>query len=145
MDAETVIAALGLQPHPEGGWYVETWRAGATRGERPTGTAILYLLKAGELSRWHRIDATEIWHRYAGAPLDLRIAHEGLPVEQVRLGDDLAAGQRPQAIVPAGAWQSAGSTGPWTLVGCTVSPGFEAGGFELAPAGWEPAVGGGDG
>jgi predicted cupin superfamily sugar epimerase/uncharacterized protein YciI len=136
--ADEVIAALGLQPHPEGGWYVETWRDPAPEGERPAGSAIYYLLRSGEHSRWHRVDATETWHHYAGDPLELRIADAGGQPRVVRLGPDLADGERPQAVVPVGAWQAARSLGAWTLVGCTVAPAFEFAGFELAPEGWEP-------
>ncbi len=135
-DADTVdalIASLGLVPHPEGGWYTETWRAEAAAGERPSGTAIYFLLAAGQRSHWHRVDATEIWHHYAGAPLRIE-----MPPATLVLGPDVAAGQRPQAIVPPGAWQAAETTGAWTLVGCTVSPGFTFAGFELAPPGWTP-------
>ena len=131
---ESLIDALGLTPHPEGGWYRRTWVAAAEDGQRPAGSAIYYLLLDGESSAPHRIDATEIWHHYAGAPLRLEI-HPGT----VTLGPDLAAGQRPQAIVPPGVWQAAETTGAWTLVGCTVSPGFTFDGFELAPPGWAPA------
>ena len=138
-DADAVIARLGLQPHPEGGHYRETYRDAPADGGRGAATAIYYLLRAGEVSRWHRIDAIEIWHWYAGAPLALSISTEGGAIETHALGPDLAAGQRPQAIVPAGAWQSAVSTGDWSLVGCTVSPAFEFAGFELAPEGWSPA------
>jgi predicted cupin superfamily sugar epimerase len=138
-DAETIIATLGLRPHPEGGLYAETWRAGSPDG-RPAGSAIYYLLRGGEDSHWHRVDAAEVWHFYAGDPLILSIAAgEGTeePVQHV-LGTDLGVGQRPQVIVPAGAWQAARVTGAWTLVGCTVSPAFSFEGFELAPPGWEP-------
>ena len=139
-DAESIIAALGLSPHPEGGHYLETWRADVASGERPCGTAIYYLLQAGERSHWHRVDAAEVWHYYAGDPLVLSIApvSGGEPVEAHQLGPAIEAGQRPQAIVPAGRWQSAATTGRWTLVGCTVSPGFRFDGFELADPGWEP-------
>jgi predicted cupin superfamily sugar epimerase len=137
-DVAAVIDRLGLVPHPEGGWYGETWRHDDGRGGRGAGTAIYYLLAAGQRSHWHRVDAAEIWHHYAGAPLRLRV-HEGDgPTAAVVLGDDLAAGEVPQAIVPAGAWQAAESAGRWTLVGCTVSPAFTFDGFELAPPGWEP-------
>ncbi|HEY5208373.1 MAG TPA: cupin domain-containing protein [Stellaceae bacterium] len=132
-DAEAIIAALGLGPHPEGGWYRETHRDAAPPGTRAAVTAIYYLLRDGERSHWHRIDATEIWHWYAGAALEL-----GIGAERVRLGSDLAAGERPQAVVPPHAWQSARSLGAWTLVGCTVAPAFDFAGFELAPPGWEP-------
>jgi uncharacterized protein len=140
MDAETIIATLGLRPHPEGGYYAETWRAPGAPGERPAGSAIYFLLCAGETSAWHRVDAAEAWHFYAGAPLSLRIRDGGGATDPVahRLGMDLEAGERPQVVVPAGAWQSATSLGPWTLVGCTVSPAFTFDGFELAPPGWEP-------
>lgn len=137
MTARELIEALGLSPHPEGGWYVETWRHEAAPAQRPAGTAIYFLLERGQRSRWHRVDSAEIWHHYAGAPLHLRIAGAGA-VQSISLGDDIAAGQRPQGIVPPGAWQSAESLGEWTLVGCTVSPGFEFQHFELAPEGWEP-------
>lgn len=138
-DAAEIIAALTLEPHPEGGRYAQTWREPAADGMRAASTAIYYLLRAGEESRWHRVDATEIWHFYAGAPLELRITHDdATAAEAHRLGNDLAAGQRPQVVVPTGAWQAARSLGAWTLVGCTVAPGFEFEGFELAPEGWEP-------
>jgi len=143
MDAETIIATLGLRPHPEGGHYAETWRAEHREGERPAGTATYFLLRAGETSAWHRVDAAEVWHYYAGAPLELRIApgHGGAAPLRLRLGTDLAAGERPQLMVPPGEWQAATSLGEWTLVGCTVSPGFRFEGFELAEPGWEPGAG----
>jgi predicted cupin superfamily sugar epimerase len=142
-DAETIIAALGLQPHPEGGHYLETWRAHAPDGGRPSGSAIYYLLRAGERSAWHRVDAAEIWHHYAGAPLELRIAAgSGERAAQWHvLGTDVANGQRPQLIVPAGDWQSAATLGEWTLAGCTVSSAFEFAALELAQPGGEPGVG----
>jgi predicted cupin superfamily sugar epimerase len=134
LEAPDIVALLDLQPHPEGGWFRETWRAPARAdGGRATGTAIYFLLAEGQRSHWHRVDATEIWHFYAGAPLELAIVRTRL-----LLGADLAAGERPQHVVPAGAWQSAWSLGAWTLVGCTVSPAFDFAGFELAPPGWEP-------
>ncbi|WP_137388483.1 cupin domain-containing protein [Rhodoligotrophos defluvii] len=139
LTAEEVIARLELSPHPEGGHFRETWRAPAAEGERPSGTAIYFLLRDGERSAWHRVDATEIWHFHAGAPLLLRVAEGGSEVRHT-LGADLAAGQAPQVIVPADAWQSAESLGPWTLVSCTVSPGFLFSGFELAPPGWSPGA-----
>jgi predicted cupin superfamily sugar epimerase len=138
MDAQAVIDALELAPHPEGGFYRETWRAGAPEGERAAGTAIYYLLPRGQVSRWHRVDAAEIWHWYAGAALELSRSPDGQNVETWRLGPDIAAGERPQLLVPAGCWQSAVSTGDWTLVGCTVSPGFVFDGFEMAAEGWAP-------
>jgi predicted cupin superfamily sugar epimerase len=138
LDADTVIARLGLEPHPEGGHFRETWRDSPADGGRGHGTAIYFLLRAGEESRWHRVDAVEIWHWYAGAPLTLSVAEAGGAPVETTLGPDLPTGQRPQAIVPAGAWQSARSRGRWTLVGCTVSPAFRFEGFELAPKGWHP-------
>jgi predicted cupin superfamily sugar epimerase len=139
MDHATVlIERFGLRPHPEGGHFVETWRDEARPGERAAGSAIYYLLRRGEASRWHRVDAAEIWHHYAGAPLELRIAAD-TGVRGATLGMDLDAGQRPQAVVPAGTWQAARSLGDWTLVGCTVAPAFDFAGFELAPEGWEPS------
>lgn len=139
-DADAVIAELGLVAHPEGGWYAETWRDPAVGADgRSVGSAILYLLRAGEESRWHRVDAAELWHHYAGGPLELRLAPDDRgPVEARRLGSDVAAGERPQAVVPAGWWQAARPLGSWVLVGCTVSPAFRFEGFELAPEGWEP-------
>ena len=137
--AADIIARLELRPHPEGGYYRETFRD--TRADaqgRAFSTAIYFLLVRGERSLWHRIDATEIWHYYAGSPLTLRIAHEGCTPHTVRLGPDVASGERPQAIVPAFAWQTAETTGDWTLVGCTVAPGFEFASFELAAPDWEP-------
>ena len=136
--ADNIIADLGLQPHPEGGHFRETWRADAASGQRASGTAIYFLLKAGEVSHWHRVDAAEIWHHYAGDPLELTIAGEGGEHQSSILGPEFGQGQRPQLIVPPHAWQSARSLGSWTLVGCTVSPGFEFEGFELADPGWSP-------
>ncbi len=139
MTEQAVVAALGLQPHPEGGWYAETWRAEETDAQgRAVGTAIYYLLGAGDVSHWHRVDATEIWHWYAGGPLSLNLSPDGVDAESRHLGPMLSANQRPQAIVPKGWWQSACSLGAWTLVGCTVSPGFEFSGFEMAPPDWRP-------
>lgn len=133
MNATEIIAELGLTAHPEGGWYRQTWVADAPVGARPCATAIYFLLCAGEKSHWHRVDATEIWHFYAGAPLVLTsAAHAKGPAREHVLGPDLAAGQLPQLFVPARHWQSAVSTGDWSLVGCTVSPGFQFSGFELA-------------
>ena len=139
MSVEDIIGFLDLQPHPEGGHYRETFRDAAIGGSgRSASTAIYFLLKADEVSRWHRVDAAEVWHWYAGAPLSLAIV-EGGTRRDVRLGTDLAAGERPQAVVPAHAWQRAQSLGAWTLVGCTVAPGFEFSGFELAPPGFDLA------
>ncbi|MFD1912435.1 cupin domain-containing protein [Halodurantibacterium flavum] len=136
MTVQDLIGRLRLERHPEGGWYRQTWMAG---GEgRPSGTCIYFLLAAGERSHWHRVDATEIWHFYAGAPLVLRIAADAAgPALAHRLGPDLLAGEEPQIIVPPHHWQAAETTGDWTLVGCTVSPGFRFEGFELAPPGFE--------
>ncbi len=139
LTAREVIRLLDLKPHPEGGYFRETFRdARAFEDGRAASTAIYFLLARGERSHWHRIDAVEIWHWYAGAPLELEIAHEGGRRETVRLGSDLSAGERPQAIVPAQAWQAAQTLGDWTLAGCTVAPGFEFARFDLAPRGWEP-------
>ncbi|SPH18411.1 hypothetical protein DEA8626_01949 [Defluviimonas aquaemixtae] len=134
--ADEIIALLDLAPHPEGGWYRQTWAAEGPG--RPAGTAIYFLLKDGERSHWHRVDAAEIWHFYLGAPLILSIAEiEAGPARDHRLGPDLATGDRPQFVVPPGHWQAARTTGAFTLVGCTVSPGFRFEGFELAPPGFD--------
>jgi uncharacterized protein len=134
--ATDIIRLLELKPHPEGGHYRETFRDARTvEGSRVASTAIYFLLARGERSHWHRIDAVEIWHWYAGAALRLEIA-DGEKRATVRLGPDLADGERPQAAVPAGAWFAAESLGDWTLTGCTVAPGFEFSRFELAPKGW---------
>ena len=139
--APTVIERFGLRAHPEGGWYAETWRAGAAEGERPTASAILYLLAAGERSHWHRVDAAEIWQYSAGDALELRVwAGDGTAVVTHRLGSGEDDAELPQVVIPAGAWQAARPLGAWTLVGCIVSPAFEFDGFELAPADWEPPV-----
>ena len=136
MTADEVIAALGLKPHPEGGHYAESFRA--PDSPRGASTAIYFLLKAGERSHWHKVDADEIWHFYAGAPLELSLSDDGRTVRHARLGTDFRLGEQPQAVVPRHVWQAARSLGAWTLVGCTVSPGFEYGGFELAPPDWSP-------
>ena len=131
MRASEIITLLDLTPHPEGGYYRQTWIA--ENNGRAAGTCIYFLLKAGQVSHWHTVDATEIWHYYTGAPIKLRVAEtEAGPVRNLVLGPDLAAGHRPQEIVPTGHWQSATSMGDWTLVGCTVSPGFNFSGFHLA-------------
>ncbi len=129
-----------MRPHPEGGWYVETFRdsAGGARGH---STAIYFLLERGQVSAWHRVrDAVEVWHFYAGSPLELTTAALSGRTPH-RRGIDLAAGERPPAVVPADVWQTARSLGDWTLVGCTVAPGFDFSAFELAPPGWAPARG----
>lgn len=136
MTADQIIAHLGLQPHPEGGHYRQTWEAEGS--ERAAGTCIYFLLKGAEHSHWHRVDAAEIWHFYAGAPLVLSLAETDQgPRQNLTLGPDLMAGQAPQIIVPPHHWQAARSTGDWTLVGCTVSPGFRFDGFELAAEGFD--------
>jgi predicted cupin superfamily sugar epimerase len=136
--AAEIIATLGLQPHPEGGHYRETFRdSRVDAGGRAASTAIYFLLASGERSHWHRIDTVEIWHYHAGAPLTLEIAND-TGQRTITLGPDVAAGQEPQGIVPPHAWQAASTTGDWTLVGCTVAPGFQFSGFEMAATGWEP-------
>lgn len=136
-DADRIIDRLRLAPHPEGGWYRQTWIAEGQQG-RPSGTSILFLLKAGERSHWHRVDAVEIWHFHAGSPLLLEMAAtDAGPVQSVRLGPDILAGDAPQGIVPAGWWQAARAVADWTLVGCTVSPGFRFEGFDLAADGFD--------
>lgn len=138
MNATEIIETLGMQRHPEGGWYVETFRD-TEGGNRGHSTAIYYLLEQGERSHWHRVkDAAEAWHFYAGSPLKLRLAKDGEQAREVILGIDLSQGQRPQAIVEANEWQSAEPLGAFTLVGCTVAPGFEFSKFEMAEPGWEP-------
>ncbi|MEN0073501.1 MAG: cupin domain-containing protein [Paracraurococcus sp.] len=133
-----MIAALGLAPHPEGGHYCELWRDRPADGGRGAGTAIYYLLAAGERSHWHRVDAAEAWHWYAGAPLTLSLSPDGQRIETLALGPDLGAGEQPFALVPAGCWQAARPNGAWSLLGCTVSPAFDFAGFEMAPSGWRP-------
>lgn len=140
-DPDALVAALDLAPHPEGGWYRETWRAPAAPGERASATAILFLLKAGERSHWHRVDAAELWLWHAGAPLTLsRAARDAGPVEAIRLGPDVLGGEVPQALIAPGQWQAAHADGGWALVSCVVSPGFDFAGFELAPPGWSPGA-----
>lgn len=139
LSAEDVIRILDLRPHPEGGHYRETFRDTQTdHGGRAASTAIYFLLKRGERSHWHRVDAAEAWHWYSGAALELQIFSVN-KTTKVRLGPDLALGERPQAVVPARAWQAAETLGDWTLVGCTVAPGFRFESFELAPRDWSPA------
>jgi uncharacterized protein len=140
LTAAEVIRLLDLKPHPEGGHFRETIRDQLPAPQsRAHSTAIYFLLAAGERSHWHRVDAVEVWHHYAGAPLLLEVAETAAgPIETITLGPDLAVGARPQAAVPARAWQAARSLGDWTLVGCTVAPGFEFAGFELAPPDFRP-------
>jgi uncharacterized protein len=138
MDPDDIIAHLKLEPHPEGGWFRQTFIDTEGQDARAHSTAIYYLLKGEEQSAWHRVDAVEIWHFYAGAPLALRLSEDGREEQRVVLGPDVLLGQQPQVIVPRHCWQTAQSSGDWTLVGCTVAPGFRFSGFELAPAGWAP-------
>lgn len=139
MTADEIIAALGLVPHPEGGFFAETFRDGRTgEGGRSHSTAIYYLLRAGDCSAWHRVDATEVWHYYAGAPLALTISPDGHDAAAHRVGPNLVMGERPQLVVPAGHWQTAESLGAYSLMGCTVAPAFEFSGFEMAPPDWRP-------
>jgi len=135
-EAARLIEILKLKPHPEGGHYREMFR---DEGMRAHSTAIYFLLRAGEISRWHRVDAVEVWHFYRGRPLELAIAEQGKPVARHVLGNAIERGEHPQIVVPAHAWQSARPLGDFTLVGCTVAPGFEFAGFEMAPDGFEPA------
>jgi predicted cupin superfamily sugar epimerase len=138
-EARALIERLALQPHPEGGWYRETWRAPAPEGERASATAILFLLESGQRSHWHRVDAAELWLWHAGSPLILGIAaSEAGPVESTRLGGDVLAGEMPQRLVLPYHWQAAEADSGWALVSCVVSPGFDFAGFELAPPGWAP-------
>lgn len=138
LSAAEIIRLLDLKPHPEGGHFREVFRdARLVDGARAASTVIYFLLARDERSHWHRIDAAEVWHFYAGAPVALEIAANGRR-EVITVGNDLAAGHRPQAVVPAHAWQAARSLGDWTLVGCTVAPGFDFAKFEMAPAGWTP-------
>lgn len=140
LSAAEIIRLLDLKPHPEGGHYRQTFRDPRTvhDGTRAASTAIYFLLARGERSHWHRLDAAEIWHWYAGAPLQLEIAAAPGRIERITLGGDISAGLRPQAVVPANVWQAAQTTGDWTLVGCTVAPGFDFAKHELAPQGWAP-------
>lgn len=141
LGAKEIIRMLGLTPHPEGGHYGETYRAPAAAGARANLTAIYYLLQADEISAWHRVDADEAWLWHAGGPLALTVSPpDGKGAASITLGPDLRAGQRPQAIVPAGHWQTAETLGAWTLVSCLVAPGFEFSGFAMAPPGWRPEV-----
>ncbi len=139
LSAAEVAALLDLAPHPEGGHYRETFRDADHHGGRSHSTAIYYLLGKGDVSAWHRVDAVEIWHHYAGAALEMRLSEDGKSSRTVRLGEDLAAGEQHQIAIPRHCWQTARSLGDWTLCGCTVAPGFDFAGFELAPPGFDPA------
>lgn len=139
MSAAELIAALGLTPHPEGGWYRETHRSGPGADGRSAVTAIHFLLEEGQASHWHRVDADEIWCWHGGAALELLVAAgDAGPVRTVRLGGDVLAGEAVHFVVPAGQWQAARAEAGWALVSCVVAPGFEFAGFDLAPAGWAP-------
>lgn len=135
---DAIALRLGLAPHPEGGFFRETFRDAAGPGGRSHSTAIYYLIGEGHRSAWHRIDAVETWHYYAGAPIAMRLSHDGIRAETIRLGPDILAGEAPQVVVPRRVWQTAASLGAWTLAGCTVAPGFDFAGFELAPPGFDP-------
>ena len=137
-EADQIIAKLGLHPHPEGGWYRQTWvgpELHIGKDTRASGTAILFLLKTGERSHWHRVDADEIWIWNAGAPLMLSLGET--VARDIRMGPDVLGDDQAQAVVPAGHWQAARSLGDWSLVTCTVSPGFRFEGFELADPGFD--------
>ncbi len=138
LGVQEIVRLLGMDAHPEGGWFVETFRDAPGPDGRARCTAIYFLLGADQVSAWHRVDASEIWLWQAGAPLALTISEDGVAARAARLGPDLRAGHRPQQAVPAHAWQAAESLGAWTLVSCVVAPGFEFSGFELAPPHWRP-------
>lgn len=138
MSPKDIIATLGMERHPEGGWFKESFRDPDTSDGRAASTAIYYLLEKGDRSHWHRVDAAEVWHFYAGSPLELYLSPDGRWTEMLVLGPDIVAGALPQIVVPRGHWQAAEPTGDWTLVGCTVAPGFEFAGFEMAPPDWQP-------
>lgn len=138
LSARDVIATLHMERHPEGGWYSETFQDEHEVDGRPQSSAIYYLLEAGDVSHWHRVDAVEVWHFYAGAALLLRVS-DGASVTEHRMGPEISKGDRPQVVVPRYAWQSAVSTGAWSLVGCTVAPGFRFSSFELAAPDWAPS------
>lgn len=141
LDVQGIIERFGMVPHPEGGWYAETFRAASASGKRSAVTAIYYLLEQGQRSHWHTVDASEIWLWHAGSAMRLSLSHDGQQTETVLLGADIAAGERPQAIVPLGVWQSAESVSAWSLVSCVVAPGFEFAGFKMAPRDWSPGSG----
>ena len=138
-EARAIIDRLGLLPHPEGGWYRETWRAEAGEGERASATAIYFLLENGQRSHWHRVDAAELWLWHAGSPLVVSTAAEDAgPVADIRLGPDVIAGEAPQHLIPPGHWQATEASYGWALVSCIVSPAFDFAGFELAEPNWSP-------
>ncbi|WP_321504836.1 cupin domain-containing protein [Breoghania sp.] len=137
LSVEDVVRQLNLKPHPEGGFYRETFRDAVSLQGRARSTAIYFLVPSGIITHWHKVDAVEVWHYYAGAPLTLSLS-DGKTKQEITLGPNIAACQQPQAVVPEGIWQQAETLGTWTLVGCTVAPGFEFDGFELAADGWEP-------
>jgi predicted cupin superfamily sugar epimerase len=152
--AGALIEQLGLAAHPEGGWYKETWRGAASaagRGDagpdgRAQGTAIIFLLRAGEVSHWHTVDAAELWLWQAGDPVELRLAaSDDGPARSVILGANVAGGQHLQGVVAPGEWQAARPYGEarfgYSLVSCVVVPGFDFAGFRLAAPGWEPGQG----
>lgn len=130
--AEWLIENLKLEPHSEGGWFCQTFNDRPEDGGRSYSTLIYYLLEGGDVSKWHRVDASEVWHWYAGAPMRLTISPDGLAAESHLLGSDFLAGERPQVVVPRHHWQTARSMGDWSLVGCTVAPGFQVSTFEIA-------------
>ena len=138
LNHSTLIAQLGLKPHPEGGHYAELWRDQPADGTRGSASSIHFLLREGEVSHWHKVDAAELWLWHAGAPLLLKMGPEGSTPRQLRLGPNMGEGEHFQGIVPPGEWQSAQSLGEWTLVSCIVAPAFQWEGFEMAPPGWEP-------
>lgn len=138
---DEIVKLLDLVPHPEGGFYRETFRDSEGYGARAYATQIYYLLRAGETSRWHRIDAAEVWHFYLGEPLELLTAEAGGTVRRTVLGADLVRGEVLHYAIPKGVWQSARPLGAFALMGCSVAPGFEFSGFEFAPEGWEPPDG----
>ncbi|WP_310622067.1 cupin domain-containing protein [Flexibacterium corallicola] len=138
MTPARIIQELNMQPHPEGGYFAETFRDAEGPEDRGYSTLIYYLLEKGQKSHWHRVDAVESWHYYAGTPLELSITDGEAPVSTVILGSNLLTGQRPQVIVPRNHWQSAQPMGAWTLVGCSVAPGFLFSGFEMAANDWTP-------
>lgn len=140
-EAKAIIEQLGLAPHPEGGWYCETWRGAPGENGPAAGTAIHFLLERGQASHWHKVDAVEIWLWHAGSPLSLALADSDAgPVEEVRLGPAIMTGETPQQVIAAGRWQATRAEHGWALVSCIVVPGFEFDGFTLAPPEWEPGA-----